>query len=307
MQIAKNTHEKESYPAAIEAVARPRIVDLLALGKPRLSSMVLFTAGGGMWLAPGDLSPWRAFIAVVATFLLVMSANALNCYLERDSDALMRRTRGRPLPSRRVPARIGLAVGLLGATLTIPVLAWAANPLTAILGGFALIVYVNVYTPMKKLTAMALAVGAVPGAMPPLMGWTAVTNTVDAGGLSLFALLLVWQLPHFLTVSLYLRDDYLRGGHRVFAAVYGTKLTVWATIITSMALIPVALWPAYLGVTGWFYGVVAIALGLWLTGFAMLGLRNGGSVRWGRRFFLGSLVYLVTLFVAVFVDVFMRA
>ncbi len=282
---------------------RPGLADIFALGKPRLSSMVLFTAGGGMWLAPGSLPLWRALFTVVAIFLLVMSANTLNCYLERDSDALMHRTRGRPLPARRVPAHIGLWLGIVGACVTVPAIAWAANPLTAVLGAFALIVYVNVYTPMKKLTAMALAVGAIPGAMPPLMGWTAVTNGIHVGGLSLFALLLVWQLPHFLAVSYYLKDDYLRGGHRVFAAVYGKRVTVWAIVLTSAALIPVALWPVFLGITSWLYGGVAIVLGLWLTGFALKGLYTGGTVRWARSFFLGSLVYLCTLFFAIILDI----
>src|SRR5439155_3385439 len=142
------------------------------------------------------------------TALVVGAANALNCYLERESDALMRRTRDRPLPAGRVEPWVALALGVGVASTSIPLLGWATNALTALLALVALVTYVGVYTPMKQRSGLALFVGAVPGAIPPLMGWTAVTGRLETGGLALFAILFCWQLPHFLAISIYLADDY---------------------------------------------------------------------------------------------------
>src|SRR5512138_3387831 len=199
--------------------------DLLLLAKPRLSSLVVLTTAGGVALAPGRLGAARAIVTIVGTAAVVGAANALNCYLERDVDARMRRTRDRPLPAGRVEPFVALALGLAVPIFALPVLALVANPLTALLAFLALAVYVAVYTPMKRRSTLALFVGAVPGAIPPLLGWTAVTGRLDAGGLALFALLFAWQLPHFLAISIYLAEDYARGGLQVFALVHGERAT----------------------------------------------------------------------------------
>ena len=158
------------------------MVDLLSLTKPRLSSEVLFTAVGGMWLAPGKLSPVRALVVLLATAGTVGAANALNCYLERDSDQFMARTRNRPLPAGRMEPAIALWFGISLGALSLPALAIASNALTAMLGLTALLSYVLVYTPMKAKSSAAMWVGGIPGALPPLMGWTAVTGAMDAPG-----------------------------------------------------------------------------------------------------------------------------
>ena len=271
--------------------------DLLLLAKPRLSGLVVLTTAGGVALAPGSIGAARAAITILGTAAVVGAANALNCWLERDVDARMRRTRDRPLPSGRVDPFVALALGLAVPVFALPILALVANPLTALLAFAALVLYVAVYTPMKPRSTLALFVGAVPGAIPPLMGWTAVTGRLDPGGLALFALLFAWQLPHFLAISIYLAEDYARGGLQVFALVHGERGhprldrgLLGAAPRRLPALVP-------LGVAGPAFGIVAGAAGAALLAAAVSGLgRTGG--RWARNFFLGTLLHLTLLFAA---------
>ncbi len=292
---------------AITAQARAPVAplahlrDLLLLAKPRLSGLVMLTSAGGMWLAPGHIAPARAILSVLSTAAVVGAANALNQFLERDVDARMRRTRDRPLAAGRLDPFVALALGIAVPSFALPLLALSAGRLTAALALLALLTYVLVYTPMKKRSTLALFVGAVPGAIPPLMGWTTVTGRIDAGGLALFALLFAWQLPHFLAISLYLREDYARGGLRVFSIVHGERATRAWIAACAVLLVPVSLALVPLGVAGRGYGIVAAALGAGLAGYALSGLgREGG--RWARTLFLGTLAYLTVLFVALFLS-----
>jgi len=294
-------------PAADQSPDRP-VTSPLALGrelfllsKPRLSGLVLLTTGGGMWLAPGRIHPARALLTVLCTAAVVGAANALNSYIERESDALMHRTRDRPLPSGRLDPTLALAFGLGVPVFALPVLALVAGPLTAALALLALVSYVAVYTPLKRRSSLALFVGAVPGAIPPLMGWTAVTGHADLGGVAVFLLLLAWQLPHFIAISLYLKEDYARGGMKVFALVHGDKVARTWIAGTSLLLLPASLLPVALGLAGWLYGGIAGAASIAFTGYALTGLRlEGEANRWARRIFLATLLYLVALMVALF-------
>jgi protoheme IX farnesyltransferase len=294
-------------PIAV-AAAHPRVEpsplqvakDLLLLAKPRLSGLVVLTTAGGVALAPGRIGVARAIVTIAGTAAVVGAANALNCWLERDVDARMRRTRDRPLPSGRLEPFVAFALGLAVPVFAIPILALVASPLAALLAFLALVIYVAVYTPMKRRSTLALLVGAVPGAIPPLLGWTAVTGRLDAGGLALFALLFAWQLPHFLAVSIYLADDYARGGLQVFALVHGERVTrAWIAassallLVASLALVP-------LGVAGLAYGIVAALAGTAVVAAAVRGLGGtGGS--WARNLFLGTLLHLTLLFAALLV------
>lgn len=269
--------------------------DLLALAKPRLSGLVMITSAGGLALAPGNISLARALVTILGTAAVVGAANALNCFVERDIDAKMRRTRDRPLPAGRIDPFLALALGLAVPTFALPVLALSANRLTALLAFVALALYVVVYTPMKQRSTLALLVGAVPGAIPPLLGWTAVTGAMDPGGLALFALLFAWQIPHFLAVSLYLREDYARGGLRVFSIVHGERLTRVAIAVSTVLLVPVSLGPVALGLAGHVYAAVAVVSGTGLVALALSGLGKEGG-RWARIFFFGTLVHLTVLF-----------
>jgi protoheme IX farnesyltransferase len=275
--------------------------ELFLLSKPRLSGLVLLTTGGGMWLAPGRIHPARALLTVLCTAAVVGAANALNSYIERESDGLMHRTRDRPLPSGRLDPTLALAFGLGVPVFALPVLAMVAGPLTAALALLALASYVAVYTPLKRRSSLALFVGAVPGAIPPLMGWTAVTGHADLGGVAVFLLLLAWQLPHFIAISLYLKEDYARGGMKVFALVHGDRMARLWIAGTSLLLLPASLLPVALGLASWVYGGVAAVASVAFTGYALTGLRlTGESHRWARRIFLATLLYLVALMVALF-------
>jgi heme o synthase len=275
--------------------------DLAALAKPRLSALVVCTAAGGMWLAPGRLGALRSGATLLATALVVGAANALNNYLERDVDARMRRTRDRPLPAGRLEPQVALALGLGVPAVAIPALSMLASPLTGLLAAVAVVSYVLVYTPLKQRSGLALFVGAVPGAIPPLMGWTARTGHLDLGGLALFGILYLWQLPHFLAISIYLKDDYARAGLKVFALVHGERAArIWA-VATTAALVPVSLALVPLQVAGPLYGTAAAVLGLGLSAWAASGLwQPAGATRWARNFFLGTLAYLTLLFIALF-------
>ncbi len=293
-----------SAPAAEAVLVRPRhplavARDLVLLAKPRLALLVLCTAAGGLWLAPGSRDALGAAVLLVGTALVVGAANALNNFLERDIDARMRRTRDRPLPAGRVEPWVAVALGLGLPSVALPALAWFTNGLTATLAALALFTYVVVYTPLKQRSSLALFVGAIPGAIPPLMGWTAVTGRLDAGGLALFAILFFWQLPHFLAISLYLKEDYARGGLRVFALVHGDRATTAWSAATSLALVPVSLALLPLGLAGPAYGVAATLLGSALAAYALSGLWLRGAMnRWARNFFLLTLAYLTLLFAA---------
>ena len=294
-------------PAADQAPARlastPLALgrELVLLSKPRLSGLVLLTTAGGMWLAPGRIHPARALLTVLCTAAVVGAANALNSYLERESDALMHRTRDRPLPSGRLDPTLALLFGLGVPVFALPLLALVAGPLTAALALLALVSYVAVYTPLKRKSSLALFVGAVPGAIPPLMGWTAVTGRADLGGVAVFLLLLAWQLPHFIAISLYLKEDYARGGMKVFALVHGDRMARAWIAGTSLLLLPASLLPVALGLASWVYGAVAVTASVAFTGYALTGLRlTGESNRWARRIFLATLAYLVALMGALF-------
>jgi heme o synthase len=296
------TRTRASTRAALSPLQGVRFLgDLAALTKPRLSGMVISTTAAGLWLAPQQPSAPRAAAILAGTGMVVGAANVLNNYLERDVDARMRRTRSRPLPAGRVEPAAALAMGLLLPAFAIPMLALAANPLTALLALVALVSYAFVYTPLKRVSTAALFVGAIPGAIPPLMGWTAATGAIDARGLALFALLFVWQLPHFLAISIYLREDYARGGLKVFALVHGERAAKLWSVATSALLVPVGMLPAFLGMATWGYGMAAALLGGGLTAAAASGLRvPDGSPRWARNFFLSTLLYLVLVFIALF-------
>jgi protoheme IX farnesyltransferase len=285
-------------PIAVSPVAYAR--DVLLLAKPRLSGLVVLTSAGGLALAPGQVGAPRAVLTIVAIAAVVGAANALNNYLEKDVDARMRRTRDRPLPAGRVEPFVALGLGVLVPAFALPVLALVATPLTALLAFVALAVYVGIYTPMKQRSTLALFVGAFPGAIPPLLGWTAVTGRLDPGGLALFAVLYAWQLPHFLAISIYLADDYARGGLRVFALVHGERNTRAWIAATSAVLVPASLALVPLGLAGLAYGAVAVVLGAALGAYAFAGLGKEGG-RWARNLFLGTLAYLTLLFAALLV------
>ncbi|WNG19310.1 heme o synthase [Cystobacter fuscus] len=285
------------------AVSSPSLAsDLMSLTKPRLSGLVLATAAGGMWLAPGELTVSRILVTLLATAGTVGAANALNCYWERHSDRFMARTSNRPLPSGRMEPHVALAFGVGLAAVCLPALALGANPLTALLGLVALLSYVLVYTPLKAHSSIAMLVGAVPGALPPLMGWTAVTGQIDAGGYVLFSILFLWQIPHFIAIALFRQDEYAAAGLTCVPIERGEDSSRLQIVLYLVALVPMSLLPFQLGIAGGWYLGAAVLLGLSFLGLGAAGLFRRLGRAWARQTFLFSLLYLTGLFAAMMLD-----
>ena len=280
--------------------------DLVALVKPNITLLVLITTAGGLWLAPGGLGFGVLCATLIGTVGVVAAANTLNCYLERDSDKFMARTANRPLPAGRMDARLALWFGLALAAGSVPALAVWVNPVTGLLAAIALVSYVWVYTPMKRMSPQAVVVGALPGAMPPLMGWTAVTGRIEAPGLVLFAIMFIWQMPHFIAISIYRQSEYDRAGILTMPAVYGSRRARWHAVAWSVALLPTSLLLTPLGVAGWIYFAIAAVLGVGYLVGAIRGLRRDRTPaeidRWAKGFFLYTLAYVTLLFAAILVD-----
>lgn len=275
-----------------------RVRDWLELGKPRLSSLVLFTAASGVWAAPEAAPLVTSAIFVFATFWLVVAANTLNCWIEREIDALMPRTRNRPLPAGRLDPRTALFSGVLLAVAALATLAAATNLLTTLLGAIALFSYVLVYTPLKRVTPWSLLVGALPGALPPLMGWTAATGSLAAPGWFLFGILFFWQLPHFIAISLYSKEDFRAGGLRVMSVAYGDRTSRRFAFLFALLLVGWTLLALPLGLAGAGYTVAAALLGLPFVVLAAQGLAREVPESWARLLFGWSLLYLPLLIAA---------
>lgn len=295
---------RASRAGGVVGVAR----DLVALTKPRITLTVLITAAAGMKLAQRFLAPGgvtgasRWAFTLLGTALVVGSANALNMWLERDVDRHMARTAQRPLPAGRLPSWMALAFGLLLGLVSLPMLWFGVNPVTAALGAFALVSYVGVYTPLKLRWVRAMWVGAIPGAIPPLLGFSAVTGRIDQAGVALFAILFVWQIPHFLAITVFRAEDYARAGLKVIPVEMGDRVTDGMMLRYSVGLLAVTVWPYLLGLGGKVYLAVALALGGAFVALVAKTLRGkdrapGLAVRarWARSVFAYSIVYLVVL------------
>jgi len=299
--LAATEHHGDRATSVPRARTAGTVLDLVSLAKPRLAALVLCTLAGGMWLAPGSAPASTWMSVLLGTALLVGAANTLNCWMERERDRLMPRTRNRPLAAGRLAPDVGLAFGVLLASLAIYVLALGSNLLTFALGILALVSYVGAYTPLKTRTAWALLLGTIPGALPPLMGWTAITGRLDARGLLLFALLVAWQIPHFLAIAMFRRNEYRAAGMQVFPIVYGDGATrVWMAVsaflllVVSLALVP-------LGLGGALYASVAGILGAVFLLLVLHGTLMDGGRGWAWKVFRLSLLHLTALFVALLV------
>ena len=276
--------------------------DMLSLAKPRITGLVVVTFMGGLWLAPGEIPRWRAIMTLLGTVFLVSASNAINMFLERDVDPLMERTRNRPLPRATVSPEAALAFGTALACVGLPLVFLGSNLLTGLLGLLAFGSYVVIYTPLKRHSAAALFVGAVPGALPPLMGWTAVTGRLDAPGLALFSILFLWQIPHFLAIATYRAAEYARAGFKVLPLTVSTRTTRVTIVVFSVVLVAATVLLEPLRVAGRHYVLCAALLGAVFIGWAVAGFRRAATGAWARSLFFYSLVYLTLLFVALAMD-----
>lgn len=277
------------------ALPRATAADFLALGKPRIVAFIVITVVAGFLLAPAPGSPLVLLHAVLGTTLVAAGTNALNQLYERDVDALMRRTARRPLAAGRLSAGAGAAFGWTAGGAGIAWLGWFTNDTTAGLAALTLLSYLFVYTPLKRRSTAATLVGAIPGAMPIVGGWTAGGGRLGPEAWVLFWIMFLWQLPHFLALSWLYREDYRRAGLRMLSVTDGDGTETFRhASLYALALVPVSLAPALLGLSGTTYFVGALALSGWLAGVSLRAARVR-SPKSAGRLFAASNLYLPAL------------
>ncbi len=284
-------HERSTQP-----VTQPRALGaFVELAKPGVTGLVTVTLLTGALTAPEHADWGKLLLATLGTVSVVASANSLNMYLERDTDALMSRTRVRPLPTGRLSPEMVLVYAGVSAVFGLSLLGAFVGLLPALLTLLALVSYVAIYTPLKRVTPLALWAGAVPGALPPLIGWASVMGSLSALAWMQFWILFVWQLPHFLAIAIFRREEYARAGMKVLPVVHGVRRTKIEIAIYALALVLVSLLPIGLGLASWAYAIVALGSGLSFLALATAGLAAKNERRWARRVFFASMPYLVVV------------
>ncbi|MEK7728491.1 MAG: heme o synthase [candidate division KSB1 bacterium] len=273
-----------------------KLSDYLALTKPRVTLMVLLTMMFGFYLgAQGDMNLTLLLHALFGTALVAGGTSALNQYLERELDAKMLRTKNRPLPTGRLAPNAALAFGVFISILGLAHLMLFVNLLTALLAALTLASYVFLYTPLKTRSAISTIVGAIPGALPPMGGWTAARGELGIEAWVLFAILFLWQLPHFLAIAWIYREDYARGGFPMLPVIDPEGHSVGRQILTNcLALLPVSLLPTLVGMAGsiYFFGALGLSLLFFMSGLGVIMQRSNLSA---KRLMRASLLYLPAL------------
>lgn len=292
-----------SSPGSLRMSMAARIADYLVLTKPRISVLVLLTVSAGYALGSAD--GWQGLPLVHALFgiaLVAAASSAFNQLFERDSDALMQRTFNRPLPAARLSMAEVLLFGLVTAVCGVAWLALFVNAATAVLTAMTLVLYAGVYTPLKRRTSLCTAVGAIPGALPPVLGWAAAGAPLNIEAFSLFAILFLWQFPHFLAIAWIYRDEYAEARLRMLP-IRGRMphVTGLMAVGYALALVPLSLFPAACGLAGTAYMAVALILSVGYLAAAAQFAANE-SLRTARRLLWVSLVYLPVLLVTLVWD-----
>ncbi|WP_353073861.1 heme o synthase [Tunturiibacter gelidiferens] len=303
---------------AVLAPAKPHslLADYATLFKLRVSTMVIITAGAGFYLGSlrSGISPFHAGLlqALAGIAVVTCGSSALNQALERKTDSLMRRTASRPMAAGRISLTHGLVLGFAAIFLGSLYLAYTTNLLTGTLTLLTAIGYVAIYTPLKRVTTINTFIGAFPGALPPLIGWTAARGIIEWPGVALFAILFVWQFPHFMAIGWMYREDYARAGIRLTPnlpnAQYAAQSTVIQALFYAVLMIPVSLWPAALHTTGYFYAVAATLLGAGYLGYTVRFARilrnpdSDSSRLVARDLLRASVIYLPLLLAAMMLD-----
>ncbi len=274
----------------------------LDLTKPRLTMLVIFSALVGLILSPVHLGFLKAVLAIFSITLLVASAAALNCYLEKDVDGKMERTKNRSLPANRIESKKALIFGLALMLISLTLIFSFLNTLTGLLGILSVVVYLFIYTPLKQKTEWAVLIGAIPGAIPPLMGYTSASGVIDNFSLSLFGILFIWQIPHFLAISITYDKDYEAGKIKVFPNTRGIEFTNRLILKFSFLMLYVALTPWFLKHASDGYRNAAIGLSGILVYLAIKGRFVLGNElltrKWARTYFLGTIFYIPFLLAA---------
>ncbi|WP_294007038.1 heme o synthase [Sphingomonas sp.] len=281
--------------------------DLLALTKPRVMTLVVFTGLAGLLAAPVSVNPVLGFAAVLCIALGAGAAGALNQWYEADLDAKMKRTASRPLPAGRMTRQTALHFGVGLAAFSVILMDLAANHLAAAILAVSILFYVLVYTVwLKRRTAQNIVIGGAAGAFPPLIGWVAATGDISALPVLLFAIIFLWTPPHFWALSLFIKTDYAAAGVPMLPVVAGVTTTRRQIWLYTIPMIPAAVAPWAMGLTGWVYGAASIALNAVFLLFALAVLANKATepaaMKPEKRLFAFSILYLFALFGALVVD-----
>jgi protoheme IX farnesyltransferase len=284
------------------AAGTPGVGDYVALLKPRVMSLVVFTGFVGLYLAPGHLHPVLAVVAMLCIAVGAGAAGAINMWYDRDIDAVMRRTRERPLPAGRMAPGEALGFGCVLAAASVLVMGVGVNWSAAALLALTIAFYVFVYTIwLKRRTPQNIVIGGAAGALPPVVGWAAVSGDVGIPALVLFALIFFWTPPHFWALSLYRAGDYAKAGVPMLPVVAGARETKKQMLAYTLVLWPIALAPALMGVAGWLYGAAALGLSGLFTWAAVRVWRDAGD-RSAKQMFAFSILYLFLLFALLLID-----
>jgi protoheme IX farnesyltransferase len=289
--------------ASARSGTRSRGADFVSLTKPRLNSLVLVTSAAAYFLGDGHLLPWSSLVhTLVGTGLVAGGASALNQHWERDSDRLMRRTRLRPLPDARLHPQDAFWFGVALSAVGLAQLTIAVNGLAAAVAALTLVSYVWLYTPLKPRTSFSTIVGAIPGALPAVLGWAAATNSLSAGGWVLFGIVFMWQMPHFLAIAWLFRDDYASAGFPLLPVIEPDgRSTGRQTVLYAAGLVPVSLLPMAVGMASAYYVAGAITLGAILVVLS-LEFAASRSMSSARRLFYGTILYLPLLWIVLLAD-----
>ncbi len=278
------------------------VADYWALLKPQVMSLVVFTGFVGLWLAPGHLHPVLAAVAILCIAVAAGASGAINMWYDRDIDAVMTRTRNRPLPAGRVDPSEALAFGIVLGAAAVMIMGLAVNLVAAALLATTILFYVFVYTAwLKRRTPQNIVIGGAAGAFPPMIGWAAVTGDVSLASIMLFGLIFFWTPPHFWALALYRAGDYEKAGVPMLPVVAGAAATRNQILIYTIVLWPFAVAPYFLGLAGYVYLGVAVLLSALFTGFA-LRLRRDRTDRTPKQMFGFSILYLFLLFALLIVD-----
>jgi protoheme IX farnesyltransferase len=299
--VSDVTISTEAVGAEAQAVGA-RVADFIELLKPRVMSLVVFSGFAGLMAAPGDLHPVLATVAVLCIAVGAGASGAINMWYDRDIDAVMQRTRRRPIPSGRVDPQEAVSFGIVLAIGAVTLMALAVNWLTAGLLAGTIAFYVFVYTMwLKRRTPQNIVIGGAAGAFPPMIGWAAVTGEISLASIALFLLIFMWTPPHFWALALYRTGDYAKAGVPMLRVVAGARATKAQMLVYTILLFPLALAPWALGLVGVVYAAAAAILGLLFILAAVRVWFDSGE-RAARQMFGFSILYLFLLFTLLVID-----
>ncbi len=298
VKLAKNAKDKE------REVREPRfrLQDYVLILKPRVMSLVIFTAFAGLLLAPGSIDPQTSLISLVCIALGAGASGAINMWYDEDIDQVMKRTMSRPIPAGRMLPKEALLYGMVLAVISVATMALFVNQMSAFLLAVTIHYYVFIYTIwLKRRTPQNIVIGGAAGAFPPMIGWSTVTGDVGLGSIALFAIIFLWTPPHSWALALFRRSDYEAAGIPMMPVVAGERATKLQILIYTICLLPITLAPVYLGISGALYAVVTVGIGFEFARRVWILWREDG-VSSAKSLFLYSILYLFLIFAAMIVD-----